>query len=245
MDKKVRAVKKLAGKIAMVTGGTRGIGAAIAKELHELGASVIITGTKEGYTPSDNYQYIWVDFSNRDRLHTFVNNIYEMHIDILINNAGINKISPISELMLVDFERVQQVNVTAPFMISQAVLLGMRKRKWGRIVNMSSIWGKISKAHRASYSASKFAIDGLTAAISAEVAVDGVLVNSVAPGFINTELTRSVLGVDGMNKLASQVPVHRVGTPQEIALFVSWLAGPDNTYISGQNIAIDGGFTRV
>ncbi len=121
----------------------------------------------------------------------------------------------------------------------------MRERKWGRIINISSIWGKISKAYRAPYSASKFAIDGLTVAISAEVAEDGVLVNSVAPGFIDTELTRSILGVDGVNELALQVPAKRVGTTKEVAKFVAWLAGPDNTYISGQNIAIDGGFTRV
>ena len=143
------------------------------------------------------------------------------------------------------FEKVQQVNVTAPFILCQAVLLGMRERKWGRIVNISSIWGKISKAYRAPYSASKFAIDGLTAAISAEVATDGVLVNSVAPGFIDTELTRKILGVDGMNQLAQQVPAKRIGNKEEVAKFVAWLAGPDNTYISGQNIAIDGGFTRV
>ncbi len=140
---------------------------------------------------------------------------------------------------------VQQVNVIAPFVLSQVVLPNMRKKKWGRIVNISSIWGKISKAYRAPYSASKFAIDGLTVAISAEVASDNVLVNSVAPGFIDTELTRGILGIDGMKKLANQVPIQRVGTTEEVAKFVAWLAGPDNTYISGQNIAIDGGFTRV
>jgi len=130
-------------------------------------------------------------------------------------------------------------------MLCQVVIVGMRKRGWGRVVNISSIWGKISKAYRVPYSASKFAIDGLTAAISAEIASEGVLVNSVSPGFIDTELTRSTLGVDGMNELALQVPVKRVGTVEEVAKFVAWLAGPDNTYISGQNIAIDGGFTRV
>jgi|APSaa5957512535_1039671.scaffolds.fasta_scaffold47314_3 NAD(P)-dependent dehydrogenase (short-subunit alcohol dehydrogenase family) len=236
---------KLAGKTALVTGGTRGIGAAITKELQRLGASVIITGTKPDYIPLKDYKYMCVDFTNKDNLREFIDEIHDLQIDILINNAGINQIGPISDLKVVDFERVQQVNVTAPFMLCQVVLPGMRDRKWGRIVNISSIWGKISKAYRAPYSASKFAIDGLTAAISAEVAVDGVLVNSVAPGFIDTELTRSVLGVEGMNELALQVPIQRVGTPQEIAVFVAWLSGIENTYISGQNIAIDGGFTRV
>ena len=237
--------RKFKDKVALVTGGTRGIGAAIARELYELGASVIITGTKLNYTQSDNYQYISADFSDKASLNKLVYKIREERIDILVNNAGINQIGPISELSVSNFEEVQRVNVTAPLMLCQAVLVGMRERGWGRVVNISSIWGKISKAHRASYSASKFAIDGLTAAISAEVASDGVLVNSIAQGFIDTELTRTVLGVDGMNELAGQVPVKRVGTVEEIAKFVAWLAGPDNTYISGQNIAIDGGFTRV
>jgi len=232
-------------KVALITGGTRGIGAAIAKELYDLGATVIITGTKLTYMQSDDYQYICADFLDKVSLNKLANKIREEKIDILVNNAGINKIGPISELSVTDFEKVQQVNVTAPFLLCQTVLLGMRERGWGRVVNISSIWGKISKAHRAPYSASKFAIDGLTAAISAEVASDGVLVNSIAPGFIDTELTRTVLGVDDMQKLAQQVPAKRVGTVEEIAKFVAWLAGPDNTYISGQNIAIDGGFTRV
>ena len=239
------AEKQLGGKVALVTGGTRGIGAAIAKELYSLGATVIITGTKSDYIPLEGYQYICTDFSNKNSLNEFVDQVRDKKIYILVNNAGINQIGPISELSLGDFESVQQVNVTAPFMLCQVVLIGMRERGWGRVVNISSIWGKISKAYRAPYSASKFAIDGLTAAISAEVASEGVLVNSIAPGFIDTELTRSILGVDGMNKLALQTPAKRMGTTEEVAKFVVWLAGLDNTYISGQNIAIDGGFTRV
>jgi NAD(P)-dependent dehydrogenase (short-subunit alcohol dehydrogenase family) len=235
----------LIGKKALVTGGTRGIGSSIANKLHELGANVIITGTKPDYVVNENYQYKCVDFSSQEALNIFAEQIASAGFDILINNAGINHIGPIAEIKAADFMKVQMVNVTAPFMLSQAVLPNMRKKRWGRIVNISSIWGKISKAFRAPYSASKFAIDGLTAAISAEVASDGVLVNSVAPGFIDTELTRNVLGLDGMNKLALQVPAKRIGTVEEVAKFVAWLAGPDNTYISGQNIAVDGGFTRV
>ena len=237
--------KGITGKVALVTGGTRGIGSAISKVLYDLGATVIITGTNCDYVPRDGYEYMCVDFSNKNSLSEFVNRVSEKQIDILVNNAGVNQIGPISELSVVDFERVQQVNVTAPFMLCQVVLPNMRKKKWGRIINISSIWGKISKAHRAPYSASKFAIDGLTAAISAEVAIDGVLVNSVSPGFIDTELTRSILGVEELSRLAMQVPMQRMGTIEEVAKFVGWLGGMENTYISGQNIAIDGGFTRV
>ncbi|VAW71388.1 3-oxoacyl-[acyl-carrier protein] reductase [hydrothermal vent metagenome] len=236
---------KLLNKIAVVTGGTRGIGAAIAKELFDLGANVYITGTKKNYVSPEEFQYLHADFNIQNELTALTEKMSDMKIDILINNAGINKIGPILELEVADFVKVQSVNVTAPFMFCQAVLPHMRDSKWGRIVNISSIWGKISKAHRAPYSASKFAIDGLTAAISAEVAVDNVLVNSVAPGFVDTELTRSILGDDGINELIATVPARRIGNPQEIATFVAWLASPDNTYISGQNIAIDGGFTRV
>ena len=238
-------INELKGKTALITGGTRGIGAAVAKELHSLGATIIITGTKPNYIPLSDYQYICADFTYKNSLTKCVDQIREMEIDILVNNAGINKVSPISELSQEDFELVQQVNVVAPLLLCQAVLVGMRARHWGRIVNISSIWGKISKAHRVSYSASKFAIDGITAAISAEVASDEVMVNSVAPGFIDTELTRNTLGTIGMNELASHVPIKRVGTVEEVAKFIAWLSGLNNTYISGQNNAIDGGFTRV
>jgi 3-oxoacyl-[acyl-carrier protein] reductase len=120
----------------------------------------------------------------------------------------------------------------------------MRERGWGRIVNIASIWSVVSRPGRGSYSASKFALDGLTAALAAEVAADGVLVNCVSPGFVDTELTRSVLGEDGVAQLVSEVPAGRLAQPDEIAALVAWLAGPENTFVSGQNIVIDGGFSR-
>jgi 3-oxoacyl-[acyl-carrier protein] reductase len=121
----------------------------------------------------------------------------------------------------------------------------MKRKKWGRIVNISSVLGKISKEYRGSYSTSKFALDGMTSALAAEVARYGILANCVAPGFIDTQLTRTVLGEKGMAEMTSKIPIGRLGKPEEIAAFIVWLASPDNTYISGQNIAIDGGFTRV
>lgn len=121
----------------------------------------------------------------------------------------------------------------------------MKRKGWGRIVNVSSIWGKISMAHRASYSASKFAVDGMTVALAAEHAADGIVANSIAPGFIDTDLTRRMLGKAGIQALVSKVPANRLGRVEEIARLVLWLASDENTFISGQNIAIDGGFTRV
>jgi NAD(P)-dependent dehydrogenase (short-subunit alcohol dehydrogenase family) len=166
-------------------------------------------------------------------------------VDILINNAGINKVGPFEDIALDDFDRIQQVNVRAPFLLCRAVLPGMRRKGWGRIVNITSIFSKVSKEMRAPYSASKFALDGLTAALAAEAASQGILANCVAPGVIDTDLTRAVLGETGIREMASKIPVGRLGKPEEIAAFVVWMAGPENTYISGQNIAIDGGFTRV
>jgi 3-oxoacyl-[acyl-carrier protein] reductase len=166
-------------------------------------------------------------------------------VDILVNNAGVNRIASFEEIDPEDFDRIHAVNLRAAFLLCQAVLPGMRKKKWGRIVNITSIFGIVGKELRGSYAASKFGLDGMTAALAAEVAADGVLANCVAPGVIDTELTRRVLGDQGLADLLSRVPIGRLGRAEEVAAFVAWLVGPENTFISGQNLAIDGGFTRV
>ena len=240
-----KMIAPLAGKCALVTGGTRGIGLAIALRLQRSGASVITTGTSSSAEPSGVCQHYAVDFADPAQMESFAKLVPDMHLDILINNAGINAIGPFSEIQVSDFERVQRVNVHAPFSLCRAVVPGLKQRKWGRIVNICSIWGVVSKEHRASYSASKFALDGLTTSLAAEVAVDGVLANCVSPGFVDTDLTRRMLGASGIADLVARVPVRRLAQPDEIAALVAWLAGPENTYISGQNIVIDGGFTRV
>jgi 3-oxoacyl-[acyl-carrier protein] reductase len=186
-----------------------------------------------------------VDFTDREATEKFAGEVANWGVDILVNNAGINKISPFDQLDPDDFDRIQAVNVRAPFLLCRAVIPTMRRKKWGRIVNISSIWGKISMEYRGPYSTSKFALDGMTAALAAEVAKYGILANCVAPGVIDTELTRTVLGEKGIAEITSKIPIGRLGKPEEIAAFIVWLASPDNTYISGQNIAIDGGFTRV
>jgi 3-oxoacyl-[acyl-carrier protein] reductase len=238
-------LRDMTGLKALVTGGTRGIGRAIAERLTRDGFAVTVTGTRPDGEAPEGCAYKAANFSDPDGIEAFAGWASGQDFDALVNNAGINKIAPFAEIDPEDFERIQRVNVHAPFRVIRAVLPGMKERGWGRIVTLSSIWGRISKEQRASYSASKFAVDGMTAALSAEVAQYGVLANCVAPGFIDTELTRSVLGEEGVKTLSAQVPVRRLGRPEEIANFTSWLVSRENSYVTGQNMLVDGGFTRV
>lgn len=231
-------------KVVFVTGATRGIGEAIAVAFRSAGAKVIGTSTQSNAVGAFD-EYIQADFGDLEQIRTCADFVRRTEPDVLINNAGINKNLPFVEIDPLDFQRIQQVNVFAPFSLCQAAIPGMKRKGWGRIVNVSSIWGKIGKEHRASYSASKFALDGMTLALAAEHAVDGILANCVAPGFTNTELTHEMLGDEGIRKIVSTVPIRRMAGVEEIARFVVWLGGTENTYITGQNIAIDGGFTRV
>ena len=221
------------------------MGHAIASAFLEQEAEVHVTGKKKnGKGPQDSI-YHFCDFTNKECLKDFCYTLKQLDLNVLINNAGINKIGAFAELSPEDFLSVQQVNLYSAFCLIQAVLPRMISKKWGRIVNITSIFSIVSKEHRAPYSASKFGMDGMTVALAAEVAESGVLVNSVAPGFIDTELTREVLGEQGMRKMAAEVPIRRMGNPEEVARLVLWLASNENTFVSGQNIAIDGGFTRV
>lgn len=235
----------LEGKKALVTGGSRSIGLAIAKHFLKKGANVVISGKKTKIDSSLPFDYHSVDFSDTQAVSNFAKEIEQMNIDILVNCAGINIIDQFCDIKKADFNQIQQINVTAPFELCQAVLPSMKSQSWGRIINISSIWGNISKAGRAAYSTSKFGIDGMTAALAAEFAQHGVLANCISPGFIETDLTRSTLGEQGMKEIAEAIPMKRLGQAEEIAALAAWLASTENSYISGQNIVIDGGFTRV
>ena len=230
---------------AVVTGATRGIGYAIAERLLQDGIEVMVTGTKKNGKHPDGSSYYQVDFLDENSTNNFINYLKNQKINILVNNAGINKIDKFSSINIDDFDRILRVNLRAPFQICQAVIPFMEKNKWGRIVNLTSIFSNISKEFRASYSSSKFGLDGMTLALAAEVSEKGILANSVGPGLIDTELTREVLGAKGISKLKDQIPIKRLGHTSEIASLVSWLVSEENTYMTGQNLIIDGGFTRV
>lgn len=235
---------RFSGKRAFVTGASRGIGRAIAQALSAEGAWVI--GTRTGRSGDETCQeWVQADFSDISQIYTCAARVRESQPDVLINNAGINKVAPFVGVDANDFLKIQQVNVFAPFLLCQAAIPAMKAKGWGRIVNVSSIWGKIGKEHRAAYSASKFAIDGITIALAAEHSSDGIIANSIAPGFIDTELTRRILGEAGASALIAKIPVGRLGRAEEIARLVLWLASDENTYLAGQNIAIDGAFSRV
>lgn len=233
------------GKKVLITGASRGIGREIAQVYSEQGAYVIGTRTTPVESDSPCNEWIIADFSYEDQIYRCASEIKRLAPDVLINNAGINKIGSFESIDPRDFKKIQQVNVFAPFLLSQAAIPAMKDRGWGRIVNISSIWGKIGKELRTSYAASKFALDGITLSIAAEYSKDGILANCVAPGFTDTELTRHVLGEDGVNQLTAMVPVRRMASSREIANFVFFLGNEGNSYINGQNIAIDGGFSRV
>ncbi|MBL6929395.1 MAG: SDR family oxidoreductase [Rhodospirillales bacterium] len=229
---------------ALVTGGTKGIGRAIAERLRDDGMAVTITGTRPDGQGPKGCDYLPVNFSDRAATLAFAENITAIGFDVLVNNAGTNKVGPIEDYAVEDFELIMQVNVTAPFIMCKAVIPGMKKKGWGRIVNISSLWGIGAREHRQAYTASKFAIDGMTASIAAEVAEDGILANCVAPGFIRTDLSVKNLGEAGLAEMAKRIPIRRCGSVEEVAGTVAFLAGPQNTYIAGLNIPVDGGFTR-
>lgn len=237
---------QLKNKKVLVTGGSRGIGAAIVKAFLEYEALVTYTGQSD--EPSQviaKAKYIKLDLADDQSIANFFKQTQNESFDILINNAGINKINNFHEIALTDFQKIQKVNLEGPFLLSQKFVPQMAQNKFGRIVNVASIFSHVTKEKRASYSSSKFGLVGMTKALAVEYAEKNVLANVISPGFIDTELTRKILSPEQIKELISLVPMKRLGAPQEIAKIVVFLASPENTFITGQNIMADGGFTCV
>jgi NAD(P)-dependent dehydrogenase (short-subunit alcohol dehydrogenase family) len=242
-------------KVVLVTGGTKGIGKQIADDLYSLGANVLITGTqldeitllnKEAYLIDNRRKYFQLDLLDSDSLEQFINNISPYKkIDCLVNNAGINRLNHIQESNLGDWNDMINVNLTAPYRLIKAVSPLMISNKFGRIVNIASIFGVISKEKRTIYSATKFGIHGLTVGSSNDLARHNILVNSVSPGFVLTDLTKKNLSTLEMNNLVSQIPIQRMAETNDISNVVIFLLSNLNMYLTGQNIIVDGGFTNV
>lgn len=237
-------------KTVIVTGGTKGIGAAICKKLLDSGYKVIATGRNPGeyeVMKSPHISYQSLELTNDGSVKHFCEFISNLpSIYGLVNNAGINIIEPYANISDENFEQVISTNLKSAFTLSRAVVRKLQDaHSIGRIVHIGSIWSVISKSGRASYSTSKSALQGLTRAMSAELASKGILVNMVSPGFVNTELTAKSLTGEEAKTLASQVPINRMAEPREIAEVVEFLLSERNSYISGQNIVVDGGFSHV
>lgn len=232
-------------KKVIITGASRGIGQEIAKSFLDIGFDVYGTSTSKKNLNHRFTDWIISDFSKIDQIELCANKIEKLKPDILINNAGINKIDKFHMIDKETFLKIHQINVFAPFLFCQRSILNMKKKKWGRIVNITSIWSKVAKPKRASYMASKFALDGITKALSAEYSKYNVLSNCIAPGVTKTDLTKNTLGTSGMRSISREIPINRLAEPKEVSELVLWLASDKNTYITGQNILIDGGYTTV
>jgi 3-oxoacyl-[acyl-carrier protein] reductase len=235
-------------KVVIITGGTRGIGAALVQAFASASAKVIFTGKSEqgNINLADNCYYHQLDMASEDSLHRFLAIVEQLDkIDVLINNAGVNKIDAIDKISEKDWDWIQAVNLRGPFILMHAVAKAMKKKKSGKMLNISSIFGVVSKEKRASYSASKSGLLGLTRASALDLAPYNILVNSISPGFVDTDLTRKILGTKNLKELAETIPQKRLAKPDEISRVALFLCSAQNTYMTGQNIIVDGGFTNA
>lgn len=243
------------GRTILITGATRGIGKQIADDLSGFGANLILTGTKQEEIDALNADailnnkkrsYLCLNSLSKESLDNFIEQISKLErIDGLVNNAGINRLNAINNVLENDWEDMLAVNLSAPFKILKAVSSKMISQEYGRIINISSIFGKISKERRVVYSATKFGLHGLTVGASNDLARYNIMVNTVSPGFVLTDLTRKNLSEKEMNDLAEQVPSKRLASVTDISSFAVFLLSELNQYMTGQNLIIDGGFTNV
>lgn len=238
----------LQGKVALVTGSTRGIGRAIAETLAEAGARVAIVGRDLARAESVAAEIargakgFACDVSDTDQVSTLVTDVEAAFgtLDILVNNAGLTKDNVIMRLKDEDWDSVIDANLRGAFASIRAASRGMMKRRSGRIINISSVVGVIGNRGQANYAASKAGLIGLTKSVAKELASRNILCNAVAPGFIATDMT-AALGDDQRQALESQIPLARLGSPADIASAVAFLASDHAAYITGQVLVVDGG----
>jgi len=242
----------VSARLILVTGGTRGIGAAIVQAFWESGCFVIATGThfeeidRLDAEQTERMLYLQSDFSDEKSLRALCDFISRLErLDVLVNNAGINIIKELEDVSSSDYDLLQNVNTKAPYLLSQAAAKVMRRQQAGWIVNIGSIWSVVTKSKRTLYTMAKSGLVGMTRAMAVELASDGILVNCLSPGFVMTDMTRTSLSADEKVALEKQIPLGRFATPGEIAGMAVFLGSKDNSYLTGQNIVVDGGFVNV
>lgn len=233
-------------KKVLITGGTRGIGCEIAKAFHKLNATVVITGTNDTFSTDEfsaNYEKLFINKNSnwKNQIDSIINKYNGF--DICINNAGINKVNRIEETNYEDLEDVILTNLSAPIYITSLISKKMIRNKKGSIINIGSIFGTVSKMGRNPYTATKSGIIGVTKTMAIDLAEYNILVNCVSPGFVDTQLTREVLGEEQMKIMSEKIPMRRLAKTQDITSIILFLSSNFNTYITGQNITVDGGFT--
>ncbi len=242
----------LTGKTALVTGATGGIGAAIARALHKAGATVAISGTRAAVLDGLKDEL-------GDRVHVIACNLSDAadveklvpaaeaamgSVDILVNNAGITRDGLAMRMKDEDWNAVIDVNLTAGFRLARAAMRGMMKKRWGRIVNITSVVGVTGNPGQANYVASKAGVIGLTKSLAQELASRNVTVNAVAPGFIATPMT-DVLNDKQREGILGRVPAGRLGSPDEIAAAVLYLVSNEAGYVTGQTLHVNGGMAMI
>lgn len=247
---------ELKGKTALITGATQGIGKSVADIFHKAGANLILTGTKmtEIQTLNDenrlrgisNIRYFQLDLASAESTEDFLAKLEQYtQIDICVNNAGINIVNEFDSTTEQDFDLINLVNLKGPYKLLKAVTPLMVKNQYGRIVNVASIWSVVTRKGRSLYTTSKHGLVGLTKTLSVELASQNVLVNAVSPGFTLTELTKRTNATAELKSISSTIPIGRMADPDEIANLIVYLCSDLNTYITGQNITIDGGYTNL
>lgn len=242
----------LQGKTALVTGASGGIGRAIAEGLHGRGAIVALSGTRVEALESvaevlgDRVHVLACDLSEKDSTEGLVARAEEAmgSLDVLVNNAGLTRDGLAMRMKDEDWERVLEVNLTAGFRLARAALRGMTRRRFGRIVGITSIVGVTGNPGQTNYAASKAGMIGMTKSLAAEVASRGVTVNCVAPGFVETAMT-GALADRQLEGLLERIPARRMGQPADVGAAVVYLASDEAAYVTGQTLHVNGGMAMI
>ena len=243
----------LTGKTALVTGASGGIGGEIAKALHKQGAAVVLSGTRAEALESLKNELgsrafvATCNLGDKDSVEALVKNAEAAAgapIDILVNNAGITRDNLFMRMKDEEWDQVIAVNLTAAFRLSRAVLRGMMKKRWGRIISITSVVGETGNPGQGNYAAAKAGLVGMSKSLAAEVASRNITVNCLAPGFIATPMTDALTDAQ-KEAVFGKIPAGRMGTPAEIAAAVAYLASEEAGYVTGETLQINGGMAMI